>query len=221
MFKLLKSKKNDFENWSEQYFIKEKQVSFFLFGFSFINYDNYNKFIEYYKLKDDKLKNHINKNFKYNKDIIQFDYKYKLNNYKLSNYLLWFLNNNVSFTIEKHYDLTEIILKIKIFKYNDLLVELEVYDNDFESIQLDKIKRGELIMSNEKENYIISELSKELDLYDLSLVNYDYFIKDLGLNNYEIELEHLKSGKIILINNVKLNEKNKIINIGKNNGFVL
>lgn len=221
MFKLLKSKKNDFENWSEQYFIKEKQVSFFLFGFSFINYENYEKFIKYYQLEDEKIKNHINKNFKYNNEVIQFDYKHKLNNYNLSNYLLWFLNNNISFTIEKHYDLTELILKIKIFKFNDLLVEFEVYDNDFNVTELNKIKRGELIMSNEKENYIINELSKELSLYDLSLVNYDYFIKDLGLNNYEIELEHLKTGKIILINNVKLDDKNKIINIGKNNGFVL
>lgn len=76
-------------------------------------------------------------------------------------------------------------------------------------------------MSQNKEAYLISEVTKECDLYDLNLKNYEYYIEDQGNNIYNVNLENIISGKKIIVRNIVLNEDDKVISIGSFSGFVL
>jgi len=222
MLKVLFKKRKDFNVWKYNYFKENNLISFNIGKVYFVKNKYYLDYEKKFNFKNKKnYEVFINKNFKYNPEILDISFKYKIPNYEMASFVYWLSQNGFKFGIKKIHDLSETIYYISIFKYNDLLLSSEIYLDYFNLNEFSKIIKGELIMSEKKEKYIINFITKELKKYDLTLENYDYIIKEIGENVYEISLEHLNTNKSILIKNIQLNEQNEIISIGQNNGFVL
>lgn len=164
--------------------------------------------------------NFIQKNFPYDKTIIQKSNLYKISNLDLINLIIKLedMNFKINSKIISKIDFQGYLLTI--FKNNEKIIEFRNKKNEV-SKEIYKLLKKEIIMSSEKENYIIKEVSKECSKYDLDLKNYQYRIVEINDNVYEVELENKITESIILIKNIKLNKDNIIINIGENKGFVL
>lgn len=123
--------------------------------------------------------------------------------------------------IDKVYDIDFNSILIDVYKGKDLILSFKDIEFEINLSPFYRILNGEIIMSQNKEAYLISEVTKECDLYDLNLKNYEYYIEDQGNNIYNVNLENIISGKKIIVRNIVLNEDDKVISIGSFSGFVL
>ena len=220
MMYLTKIKNHNKKSWLISY-LEIKKISFFCI---------YNVF--FFKNKKDCLyindiidiinRSYVNKDYGFDLNIIKYDYENNIRNYELSKMLTLLIKNKFIVLIKEYYNLDLCNLKISIIKRQDLLYSFfYFYDDQFSYKTLKNILLNKVIMSKQKEQIIISQLTDFFMDFDLDLSNYNYFIEEIGDNSYSISLEHNRTKKLIYVNNVILSESNKITKIGKNIGLVI
>lgn len=214
-------KKDSFE-WIKRYY-KEKGIfiiSFYPFLFaqkkhmlSFKNEFDINEFSQ-----DTRF---VNVNTPFNKEILKLSQEYQIKNVDILKNILFLKKNGVTTVVKKVYDIDDVFLEVSFEKYNDTILTTKETENEFDMKIFLSVLSGDVIMSKEKEKYIIKAVTDECSKYDLNLSNYDYYIEETGFNEYAVNLEHIISGKKIIIRNIIFNDNNKIMSIGQFKGFVL
>lgn len=157
----------------------------------------------------------------YNPFVLKYIEKNNIRNYKLAEQLCFISDRGFDINVEKEIDLNDVLFKIDVYRHKDLLLSVTINNDDSEINCFRDIFNGNLIMSEKKERYIVEYISNDLALYGIDLSEYDYHISETGKNQYEINLENIKTGKIIMIKNILLNKENNIYSVGINNGFIL
>lgn len=221
MIRVTKIKNKNKKSWLIKYLNNIGVKHFLIFNWLFFDKNNYLQIEKEFNFLNDK--SFIKENYGLNLNVIYFDYKYKIRNYKLSKALLM-LNKLKYIEIETKeiFDLDLCSLNISIKKNKDILFGFNYkYDDEYDILNFKKIKEGIIIMSKEREQNIIDYISNYLDNYDISLKNYNYFIEEISLNTYNVNFEHIYNGTKITICNVIVNQNNKVFKIGINNGLVL
>lgn len=195
---------------------------FSIYPFLFITRKEMSSFCSLYQIDDlNESTRFVSSEFPSDHRIFEYSNKFKLYNPDVIKTLLILEELGYSFSVERIHELDGIYLNVDIIKHNEVIFKIEEIEKGFDISLFNPIIKGEIIMSKEKEFYIIKEITKECEQYDISLERYDYYIEEVDDNQYHVNLEHSITGKTIMIKNITFNKYNKITSIGCFNGFVL
>lgn len=221
MFEVFYFENDNCVRWLEQYYRNDKKPFFSFFNFVFFKKSSAIEFQKDVVCLKERIVSYVDTTYGYNKHVLNYINNNNIRNYKIAEQFLFLEKNKFEIIINKDFDLNSVILNVEIFRYGDLIRKINISTDEEDFTELRSILKGDVIMSKNKEDYLVDAISVEMSEYGIDLSDYDYLIKEIGNNKYEMHLENLNSGKSILIRDIFFNKDNKILSIGQNNGLVL